>query len=143
MKICFIDEAGDLGALGNPPRENDQPVLVITGLIVDQASLYDLTNDFLDIKRNYFPGLLYPSSRRLDRILPEIKGADVRRNVTRGTSAQQRHAIGFLDRVFELLDRHGVRLVARIWVKGIGVPFKGTAVYTSSVQEICAHFFGI
>ena len=35
LKICFNDEAGDLGKLGDPPRPNDQPVLVIGGLFVD------------------------------------------------------------------------------------------------------------
>ena len=38
MKACFIDEAGDLGALANPPQPNDQPVLVSGGLFVDIAN---------------------------------------------------------------------------------------------------------
>ena len=32
LKICYIDEAGELGQLGDPPRQNDQPVLVVGGL---------------------------------------------------------------------------------------------------------------
>ena len=75
MRLCFIDEAGDLGALGNPPEPDDQPVLVIGGLFVDAASLPALTSHFLDLKHRYFPGLPYRSNRSLDRILPEIKGA--------------------------------------------------------------------
>ena len=51
LKVCFIDEAGDLGALGNPPRPNDQPVLVIAGLFLDTASLQGLTFDFLKLKK--------------------------------------------------------------------------------------------
>ena len=39
LQICFIDEAGGLGVLGNPPLPNDQPVLVIGGLFVDVATL--------------------------------------------------------------------------------------------------------
>lgn len=62
MKICFIDEAGDLGALANPPLPNDQPVLVISGLFVDAASLHGLTDDFLNLKQRYFPNLPYPSA---------------------------------------------------------------------------------
>ena len=73
-----MDEAGDLGALGNPPRPNDQPVLAIGGLFVDAANLPSLTDNFLTLKHHYFPGLPYPSAKHLDRILPEVKGADIR-----------------------------------------------------------------
>ena len=92
LQICFIDESGDLGVLGNPPLPNDQPVLVIGGLFVDVANLASLTDNFLNLKRQYFPRLPYPSSKPLDRILPEAKGADVRGNATRGTARQRTHA---------------------------------------------------
>jgi len=130
LHVCFIDEAGDLGALRNPPRPNDQPVLAICGLFVDAGHLASLTDKFLDLKYRYFPGLPYPSASLLDRILPEVKGADVRSNATRGTPRQQRHAIGFLDRIIGLLHHHGIRIVGRIWVKGIGDRFDATPVYT-------------
>ena len=42
MQLCFVDEAGDLGALRDPPGSNDQPVLVVAGLFVDAARLADL-----------------------------------------------------------------------------------------------------
>ena len=80
MQVCFIDESGYLGVLGNPPLPNDQPVLVIGGLFVDVANLASLTYNLLNLKRQYFPRLPYPSSKPLDRILPEAKGADVRGN---------------------------------------------------------------
>ena len=140
MHVCFIDESGDLGALGDPPQPNDQPVLAIAGLFVDIARLSDLTHKFLDLKQLYFPGLPYPSTRPLDRILPEIKGAEIRRNATRRTGRQRAHAIGFLDRILGLLRHHDVRLVGRIWVKGLGSPFDAMPVYTSSIQGICTYF---
>ena len=140
MKICFIDEAGDLGALGNPPLPNNQPVLTIGGLFIDISSLAGLTEDFLTLKYKYFPGLPYSSSRPLDRILPEIKGAELRKNATRGSARQRSNTIGFLDRFFALLRHYEVRLVARIWVKGIGAKFDATSVYTSSIQGICTYF---
>ena len=130
LHICFVDEAGDLGALGSPPQPNDQPVLVIGGLFVAVASLADLTDSFLTLKYRYFPGLPYRSTRHLDRILPEIKGAEIRRNATRGNARQRLHAIGFLDRLIGLLRHHDVKLVARIWIKGVGLPFDATPVYT-------------
>ena len=108
MHLCFIDEAGDLGALSNLPLPDEQPVLVIGGLFVDAANLPALTGHFLDLKHRYFPGLRYPSPRPLDRILPEVKGADIRRNATRGSARQQHHAIGFLDRILGLLRHNDV-----------------------------------
>ena len=140
MKVCFIDEAGDLGLLNDPPRPNDQPVPVIGGLIVDVANLHDFTHTFLDLKSQYFPRPLAGSIRPLDRILLEIKGADVRRNATLGSARQRHHAISLLDRIFGLLQRFDVKLVARISVKGIGLPFEGKALYTSSIQRICSYF---
>ena len=140
MQLCFIDEAGDLGALRDPPAPNDQPVLAIAGLFVDAAKLANLTHDYLDIKHRFFPNPHYPSTRRLDRILPEIKGAEVRRHATRSSARRRAHAIGFLDHVMGLLGRHEVRLVARISIKALGSPFKATAVYTSSIQALCTYF---
>ena len=140
MKICFIDEAGDLGLLRKPPHPNDQPVLVIGGLLIDVGILADLTRDFLNLKFRFFPSLPYPSPMPLDRVLPEIKGAELRKNATRGDPKQRRHAIGFLDRIFGLLRRYEARLVARIWIKGIGEKFDATPVYTSSIQGICTYF---
>ena len=140
MKICFIDEAGDLGVLSNPPLPNDQPVLTIAGLIIDAERLADLTEDFMALKYTYFPSLPYSSSRPLDRILHEIKGAELRKNATRGSARQRSNTIGFLDRILGLLQDYGVRLVARIWVKGIDKEFKARSIYTSSIQGICTYF---
>ena len=140
MQLCFIDEAGDLGALRDPPAPNDQPVLAIAGLFVDAGRLAGLTHDYLDLKHRFFPNLHYPSTRRLDRILPEMKGAEIRRHATRGNARQRAHAIGFLDHIMGLLGRHEVRLVARISIKARGRPFRSTAVYTSSIQALCTYF---
>lgn len=140
MRLCFIDEAGDLAEMADPAEPNDQPVLVIVGLIVDAANLLALTSHFLVLKHRYFPRLGYPSNLFLDRILSEVKGADIRRNATRGSARQHHHAIGFLDDIFGLLRHNDVRLVARIWVKGIGARFEPTPVYTSSIQGICTYF---
>lgn len=137
-QLCFIDEAGDLGVLSDPPAPNDQPVLAIAGLFVDTTRLASLTHDFL--KHRFFPDLKYRSTRRLDRILPEIKGVDLCKHATRGNARKTRRAIGFLDHIMSLLRRHDVRLVARIWIKAPGSRFDGTAVYTSSIQGLCTYF---
>ena len=129
--ICLVDEAGDLGAVAFPLRQNDQPVLVIGGLFLDVANLHDFTEEFLHLKSLYFPNLPYPSQMPLDRILVEVKGQDLRRNLTRGTRNQSRHAFGFVNRILRLLTGYDVQLVARVWVKAPGNPFDATSVYTS------------
>ena len=140
LQLCFIDEAGDLGALRDPPAPNDQPVLVVAGLFVDAARLATLTHDYLDLKHRFFPNLNYRSTRRLDRVLPEIKGAELRKHATRGNARQRLHAVGFLDHIMGLIRRHDVRVVARISIKAPGSPFRATAVYTSSIQALCSYF---
>ena len=120
MKICFIDEAGDLGKLGDPPRPNDQPVLVIGGLFVDAENLAALTTKFMEMKIKYFPRLAGPCDLCLDHILLEIKGSDLRRNATRRNAKRYRHTIGFLGNIFGPLHRYDVRMVARIWIKALG-----------------------
>ena len=99
LQVCFVDEAGDLGGLGDPPLALGRPVLVVAGLFVDVAGRDAITGDFFDPKHRCFPGLPYRSARRPDGIPPEIKGAEPRANATRDSSWQRKHAIGFLDRV--------------------------------------------
>lgn len=140
MRICYIDESGDVQALPATPAANDQPVLVIAGLFINKDRLAGLTHDFLALKYRFFPGLPYPTTSYLDRIIPEIKGAELRRNLLRGTRAEHRHAIGFLDQVLTMLEHHDARIVSRIWIKGVGAPFIGRSVYTSSIQSICTYF---
>ena len=140
LQLCFIDEAGDLGALRDPPAPNDQPVLVLAGVFVAAARLASLTDDYLHLKHRLFPDLNYRSTRRLDRILPEIKCAKLRKHATRGNARQQRRVIGFLDHIMGLIRRHDLRVVARISIKAPGSPFNATAVYTSSIQALCTYF---
>lgn len=126
----------------SPPfrRPNDQPVLVLGALIVDATKLEAITHGFLNLKRHWFPGLNYPSNNHLDRIIPEIKGADIRRSATRQGRNQRRQAIGFLDHLIQMLANHDVKLLARVWIKGLAQPFDGRSVYTSSIQGLYTYF---
>jgi hypothetical protein len=142
MQICYVDESGDLGALPIAPAAtgNDQPVFVLGALLIDVSRLEVLTNDFLGQKFQFFPGPAYPSVSHLDRIIPEIKGADLRRDALRGNHRERRHAYGFIDKAMTLLESHGARLVPRIWVKAPGAAFDAKSVYTSSIQAIYSYF---
>jgi len=142
MHLLYIDESGDLQQMpSNPlPSGNDQPVLVISALIIDAAKLEPLTQDFLNLKSTFFPNLSYPSGLHLDKIIPEIKGSDLRRNATQGNRNQRRHVIGFLSKLIDLLEVHNVKLIGRVWVKQPGHPFDGKAIYTSSIQWVYTTF---
>ncbi|MCK4594129.1 hypothetical protein KAU45_06465, partial [bacterium] len=52
MKFCYIDEAGCLGALLGP---SIQPVFIICGFLTDASSLYNITNEFIQLKVKYAP----------------------------------------------------------------------------------------
>jgi hypothetical protein len=136
LKLFYLDEAGDLQSLpANPTSNTDQPVFVLAGIFVDYARLDSITNDFLLLKRRFFPGLNYRSAFHLDAVLPEIKGVDIRRGVLRGRN-HRRHAFGFLDKILDLLQANGVSIVARIWVKPPGRILRSTSIYTASVQRL-------
>ena len=148
LQLCFIDEAGDLGVLGDPPAPNDQPFLVVAGLFVDAARLASLTDEYLNLKYRFFPNLSYPSTRHLDRILPEIKAAELRKNATRGNARQKGHATGFkfstfpnYERLVELptfghSDNHAGLQICDIVCSGLMYPIACFAYCTGHVNNV-------
>ncbi|MDP9225544.1 MAG: DUF3800 domain-containing protein, partial [Actinomycetota bacterium] len=140
VRICYIDESGDTQAI-MAPTQNVAPVCVVLGLVLDQAALHGLTQEFLTLKRRSYPGLLPRESSRLDWMLAEIKGSELRRALRTGMPRRnRRHTINFLDRLIKLLEDYQVRLVGRVWIKNVGDLVAGAALYSSSVQAICAYF---
>lgn len=141
MHFMFVDESGCLGSL--PLGVSSiQPVLCVVGLMVPSEVIGQLTHEWVDLKRRFFPGLCPAPSKRFDWHLAEVKGADLRsqfRNVS-GNRNAKRHAVGFLNKCHDLLGRHKCQFAARVWIKNPGQPFKGTSAYTTSVQALCADF---
>jgi uncharacterized protein DUF3800 len=138
--VCYVDESGDTRPLpvGN---KTITPVCVIAGIAVEQAALSNLTREFLELKCNWFPNQMPRGTRRLSRMLVEIKGADLRRAMRDGAKRRnRRHALGFLDAFVTLLEDFDAQLIGRIWVKAPGKSIAETALYTSSLQAICAYF---
>jgi hypothetical protein len=140
MHIAYIDDAGDLGAVANPPQHNDQPVFALTTLLVNQTRLSALVPEFLQIKRRYFPGLFPPASRFLGAILREVKGADIRRDIASDSRNKVRQATRFLSEIVDLCIRSDIKLVSKVFVKGIGQQNDHTAVYTSACQSLFKSF---
>lgn len=134
MHICYIDEAGCPGRL--PSSTSDvQPLLVITGIFIQQNNLVNFTRDFLTLKSSF-----NPSVRHRDIARHEIKGSDLRRDIRRGNRNTRRRTMGFLDKSLDTLQKYGAKHVTRIYVKEPSGGFNGKAVYTSSVQQICSCF---
>ena len=142
MRICYVDESGDTKNLARShPAENITPILVLVGFVIDQILLDNLTRAFVETKARFYPGLVADCGTRLERILPEIKGADLRRAMrTSAPRRNRRQAIGFLDALMEILEYHDARIFGRVWVKVPGDTFDGRSVYTFSVQDICGDF---
>lgn len=140
LLACYLDESGDTGLLPNP-RSPIQPLLCVLGLTLDLDRLRDFTLEFMALKERFFPGL-FSSSSRLEQILKEIKGSDIR-SAFRASATDhdlRHHHIAFLDALVDLVEGHQCRIFGRVWIKPIGGPFDGWAIYTSSTQAICSAF---
>ena len=134
MYVCYIDESGGFEAPNSGPRT---PLMVFAGLIVIAPAINDLTADFLALKRRFYPGR---AARHLDYVLAEVKGADLRGAVRSGSRRKRTHALGVLDGVMRLIERHDIRLLGRVWVKESTKALKPDPTYTYAVQDIARHF---
>ena len=136
--MLYVDEAGCLGVLPLG-HSSIQPVFVVTGLIIDSSAVPQITQDFLKLKRRFFPGLC-TSNHLLDDILPEVKGANLRKNIASGGRNVRRAAAFFLGEIVKLLSDHDAKLISRIWIKPPGAQFDSLSVYTFSIQSLCDSF---
>ena len=139
MHFCYVDEAGCTGMLPSATSPI-QPVFSILGLVVPRSKLGHVTREFVRLKQTYFPGLMKNATFPLDRILVEVKGADLRADVRSGSSRRRRAAVGFIDHVLRLVEAADAKLFGRVWVKGIALPIASRSIYTASVQAICQYF---
>jgi len=137
MHICFIDEAGCTGALPDD-KSIIQPAFIISGLIIDQKKITKLTQDFLSLKKSFFPNR-FKTIQHLDCIKEEIKGSDLRK-MLKTNRKQRRFVLGFIDKAIELLEKNDVSLIGRVWIKPVNNLFDGKAVYTYSIQSIASSF---
>jgi hypothetical protein len=136
LTFCYLDEAGDTGVLPTATSPV-QPLFCILGLTLDAARLKEFTLDFLDLKHRFFPNRFRPAGTRLGRLLVEIKGSDLRAVFRTADRRLQRHHIRLFRGLLALLNRHQCRIFGRVWVKPIGGPMDGHAVYSFSTQSIC------
>jgi hypothetical protein len=73
------------------------------------------------LKQKFNPDLLPKTDVHLNWALAEIKGSDVRSKLRASSRRQRSHAVGFLDSFLDILERHQIRLIGKVMVKGIGL----------------------
>lgn len=139
MKICYVDEAGCTGTLPSS-SSNIQPTLVVGGIIIDYGRLHYLTDRFLNLKQRFFPKIAPTSTSHMGWMLKEIKGSDLRRAACSNSRNERRHAMTFMREIINLCEVNNAKIVGRVWVKGVGRPVDGTAIYTFSLQSIYENF---
>ena len=138
---CYLDESGDTGVLPGASSKIP-PLICLLGLTLDARYLRAFTSEFLDLKSRFFPGLFGEKygHTRLSRLLQEIKGSDLRAVFRTDDKKRHHHHIGLFDALLDFVQSYGCKIFGRVWIKGIGEPFNGTAVYTNSAQSICETF---
>jgi hypothetical protein len=137
MYLFYLDESGCTGALPSA-TSLIQPVFVLAGFILRQSHLDSFTREFLDLKQRFYPGLL--RGEFLSLITEEVKGAELRKQIRAGSRDDRRFALGVMNNILGLMERHQAKILGRIYIKGIGAPMNGVAVYNFSVQDLSTDF---
>ena len=138
MFICYIDESGGFEA----PNLNlsATPLMVLAGLIIEERRMLHLTADYLQSKARFFPHPTVPPGHWLGHILRAVKGGTIRSKLRSTSRNQRRHAMGFLTHTMDLLEKHHVRLIGRVWIKGRDEGLDPQASYTYAILDIARHF---
>lgn len=134
--FLYIDESGSPGPLTTP---KDQPVFAIGGIVIKSSRLDAFVHDFISLKYQFSK----PHSSRLSRMeisVAEEKGSSLRKDIRKGGRNTRRRAIGILDKMFALFEKHECRLLCRAYTKKLGMPIKSNALYSSAVQSLCRDF---
>jgi hypothetical protein len=139
MYYCYIEEAGCTGALVSCTSDV-QPVFALCGIIVNQRNIKNITYDFIDIKKKHSPGLSRKCRHNFDNMLWEIKGKEIRKHVRKSGRKAKRNALYYLDKVLSLIEYYNIRIVGLAWIKKPKAEFRGTSIYTRSLQLITDEF---
>ncbi|HUX91986.1 MAG TPA: DUF3800 domain-containing protein [Gallionellaceae bacterium] len=141
MYLCYVDESGDSQALLNSTH-NEQPLLVISGLLVKASSVPKLTIEFTNLKRKYYPKIFSGVTHNLNVLLHEVKGSDLRTEIRNNplNSKIINHHFRFLDEVLAIIKKHDAKIISRIWIKQFNSPINDQSVYSITIQNICARF---
>lgn len=138
MYFQYVDEAGCPGPLVS--GESDiQPVLSLVGVSFPEKHLRYLTDEFLDLKQQFFPQLSR-SRHALDWVLSEVKGSDISRSLRLGSKKEKEHSLLFLGSLLNLTEQYEGHIQGKVYIKPPGGVFDGIAAYTSACQMLCQVF---
>lgn len=139
MHICYLDEAGCTGAL--PSADSSiQPVFVLGGVFIAQSQLRSATEQLLHLKQRFYPKLLPSHTLYHDWMAAEIKGSELRKKARSTSRNDRRFAYAVMDAMLLIMENVNACIAARVFIKEIGTVFNGSAVYTSTVQNLCTTF---
>jgi hypothetical protein len=141
VHFCYIDESGNSETI-TKFDDNVQPMLVILGAFVDGSRIIDITNEFIALKRRFYPKQFPIGQQKLDTLLAELKGSDIRADFRKNSKSSKivQHHFRFLDAVIALLKNFDIKITARIWIKGFNRPLDDKPVYTKTTQQIASRF---
>jgi hypothetical protein len=134
--VCYVDESGGFEAPDSVGGAT--PVMVISGLILPAARVPAFTRDFLALKRTHFPGR-FTAGHGLSHILIEIKGSEILQMTRSGSRNKRRQAKIFRAGLMALIEGHGARLLAWVWVKESGKGMDPVSSYSFAIQDIAHH----
>src|SRR6202521_156769 len=103
MYFCFVNESGGFEAPGS--NVSATPLMTLVGLIIDSTALPAITEELIRAKMRFFPQKCH-SPRFLDRIRHEIKGSEIRASLRSPRRKVRRQAMGYLDRILQILAQH-------------------------------------
>ena len=137
MYYCYVDESGNSEVI-NTPTDNVQPMVAISGMIIKADKIVSLTNDFVSLKRQFYPGLFSGIPFGINSLLKEVKGSEIRSDIRKAaniTDPKVQHHFLFLDKMFSLLKENEVKVLSRIWVKAFGAVLNDQSVYGITTQQ--------
>lgn len=140
MRVCYLDESGDLGTLQSATDEATTPVFVLAGVSLPARALARLTQDYLHLATRFGMGQFGPAAPWLDRIRHiDVDGQKVRRAFREEDRRRTRRFQAYLWSVLQLLEDSRARLYGRIVVKAVGARLS-TGVYPGLLLDIATDF---
>lgn len=140
MQLCYVDESGTAETLVKTDSQQ-QPVIVVAGVSLPEQDLTAITHEWIELKTRFYPSVSKHGHGWLDAILHDLKGAKIRKGFRpQASSRQKKQAIGLIDGVLKLLERHEGRIIGRVWVKQLDATNKDMSIHGASLQFICSAF---
>jgi len=139
LYVCYVDESGNGQILTTLNHQQNQPVLVVSGIFVPFKNLNLLTMRFLGLKQTYFPPSP-PVNHDLNLILHEIKGTQIRRNMVDSSRNIRRISTNFMKDTLTIIESLDAKIAGKIYIKEYNTSISEVSMYSTAIQTIAATF---